>query len=434
MNSYFFNIPSNLVSLLPTPSKIYTTFTELFKHFYSSKNISPDQFYLQHVSENFVNTELSKINPNKSYGIDGIQARFIKDSASEIKLPITYIINLSIDSNTVPTDFKYAKVTPLYKKGNKSQVENYRPISILSVVSKVLEKAIYFQFEKYLKENNILYSYQSGFRKKHSTDTCLIDLMDFLHTNISEGKYVGMVLLDLQKAFDTVDHDILCNKLKHMGVACVGWFESYLKNRLQVVTLDGVNSLPGNVQCGVPQGSILGPLLFLCYVNDMPISIKCKLLLYADDSALLVSWLTPESISQKLSQELKSCHDWLVDNKLSLHIGKTESILFSTKKKNNQSDNFQVFCNGTPVKRVNFVKYLGLTIDSTLSGDSIVSNITEKATSRLKFLYRYKSILKEQSRKILCSALIQCHLDYSCSSWYTNLNKLQATPLDVSSV
>ena len=392
-----------------------------------------DHFYL-HVSENFVNTELSKINPNKSYGIDGIQARFIKDSASEIKLPITYIINLSIDSNTVPTDFKYAKVTPLYKKGNKSQVENYRPISILSVVSKVLEKAIYFQFEKYLKENNILYSYQSGFRKKHSTDTCLIDLMDFLHTNISEGKYVGMVLLDLQKAFDTVDHDILCNKLKHMGVACVGWFESYLKNRLQVVTLDGVNSLPGNVQCGVPQGSILGPLLFLCYVNDMPISIKCKLLLYADDSALLVSWLTPESISQKLSQELKSCHDWLVDNKLSLHIGKTESILFSTKKKNNQSDNFQVFCNGTPVKRVNFVKYLGLTIDSTLSGDSIVSNITEKATSRLKFLYRYKSILKEQSRKILCSALIQCHLDYSCSSWYTNLNKLQATPLDVSSV
>ena len=144
---------------------------------------------------------------------------------------------------------------------------------------------------------------------------------------------MGMVLLDLQKAFDTVDHDILCNKLIHMGVGCIGWFESYLKNRLQVVSLDGVNSKPGFVQCGVPQGSILGPLLFLCYINDMPISIKCKLLLYADDSALLVSGSDPETISQKLSQELKSCHDWLIDNKLSLHVGKTESILFSTKRK-----------------------------------------------------------------------------------------------------
>ena len=122
-----------------------------------------------------------------------------------------------------------------------------------------------------------------------------------------------MVLLDLQKAFDTVDHDILCNKLKHMGVGCVGWFESYLKNRLQVVTLDGTNSEPGLVKCGVPQGSILGPLLFLCYVNDMPMSIKCKLLLYADDSALLISGKDPQSIARELTNELKSCYDWLVD-------------------------------------------------------------------------------------------------------------------------
>ena len=431
MNNYFLNIPKNLVNLLPSPSKIYSTCSESFKHFYLNNNLSPNEFILKHITENFVNTELTKLNANKSYGIDGIQARFIKDSASEINAPIAYIINLSIDTNVVPTDFKFARVKPLYKKGSMNKVENYRPISILSVVSKVLEKAIYFQFEKYLKDKKILYCFQSGFRKNHSTDTCLINLMDYLHTNISEGKYVGMVLLDLQKAFDTVDHDILCNKLKVMGVGCLEWFESYLKNRQQVVTLDGINSTPGFVQCGVPQGSILGPLLFLCYINDMPISIKCKLLLYADDSALLVSGFDPNSIATQLSQELKSCYDWLIDNKLSLHLGKTESILFSTKRKNKINNNFQVFFNTTPITNVNSVKYLGLNLDCTLSGESIVSTITKKATSRLKFLYRYNSILKEQSKKILCSALIQSHLDYCCSSWYTSLNKLQKKRLQV---
>ncbi|CAL4144275.1 unnamed protein product [Meganyctiphanes norvegica] len=245
----------------------------------------------------------------------------------------------------------------------------------------------------------MLYCYQSGFRKSHSTDTCLINLMDYLHTNISEGKYVGMILLDLQKAFDTVDHVILCNKLKNIGVGCVGWFESYITNRLQVVNLDGINSKPGIVQCGVPQGSILGPLLFLIYVNDMPMSVKCKLLLYADDSALLVAGKDPKLIAEKLSNDLKSCHDWLVDNKLSLHLGKTECILFSTKRKIKLENDFKVFHNSTPIKQVKNVSYLGLTLDDTLSGESIITNIIKKASSRLKFLYRYKSILKEKVRK-----------------------------------
>ena len=417
--------------MLPSASQIFSTCSELFKMFYSNNRILPNEFMLHNVSDNFVNTELARLNPNKSYGVDGIQARFIKDSASEIKIPITYIINLSIDTNVFPTELKFARVKPLHKKGNTSQIENYRPISILNVVSKILEKSIYIQLEKYLNDKKLLYCYQSGFRKSHSTDTCLINLMDYLHTNISEGKYVGMILLDLQKAFDTVDHVILCNKLKNIGVGCVGWFESYIKNRLQVVNLDGINSKPGIVQCGVPQGSILGPLLFLIYVNDMPMSVKCKLLLYADDSALLVAGKDPKLIAEKLSNDLKSCHDWLVDNKLSLHLGKTECILFSTKRKIKLENDFKVFHNSTPIKQVKNVSYLGLTLDDTLSGESIITNIIKKASSRLKFLYRYKSILKEKSKKILCSALIQCHFDYCCSSWYSSLNKMQKSRLQI---
>ena len=268
-----------------------------------------------------------------------------------------------------------------------------------------------------------MYSHQSGFRKGHSTDTCLINLMDTLHSSISEGDYVGMVLLDLQKAFDTVNHTILCDKLKLMGIGCVEWFVSYLSNRRQTVTVNKTNSSSGIVTCGVPQGSILGPLLFLCYINDMHLSVQCKLFLYADDSALLVRGKNPSTISECLSENLESCRDWLIDNKLSLHLGKTELILFGTKRKLKKVDNFYIKCGDTIINSVESVKYLGLNLDNDLSGVSIVNNILKKAGGRLKFLYRYSDILNEKSRKTLCSALIQCYFDYSCSSWYAGLNK-----------
>ena len=431
MNNYFLNVASNLVDLLPPAPGIFSIMSNLFKKYYYDKNVIPNSFILRSVTENFVNTELSRLNPKKSYGIDGIQSKFIKDAASEIKIPITYIINLSISSNVVPNEFKYARVKPLFKKGNRNLPENYRPVSILTVVSKVLEKAIFIQFENYLKNNNILYNHQSGFRKRHSTDTCIINLLDYLRTNVSEGNYVGMVLLDLQKAFDTVDHNILCGKLRQMGVGSIEWFKSYLGSRKQLVNIDGINSEPGTVSCGVPQGSLLGPLLFLCYVNDMPISIKCKLLLYADDSAILVSGTDPKIISHILSNELDNANKWLIDNKLSLHLGKTESILFGTKKKLASVNNFHIQCNNTSIKSVKNVSYLGLTLDNTLSGDCIVTNIIKKSSSRLKFLYRYKEILNESSRKILSSALIQCHFDYCCSSWYSSTSKTLKNKLQV---
>ena len=142
-----------------------------------------------------------------------------------------------------------------------------------------------------------------------------------------------MVVLDLQKAFDTVDHQILCNKLYFMGVRNIEWFQSYLKHREQVVTVNGIDSDPGTVNCGVPQGSILGPLLFLIYINDMNISLSCRLSLYADDSALLFSHRDANVIADRLSNELTRCKHWLVDNRLSLHVGKTEALLFGSKRK-----------------------------------------------------------------------------------------------------
>ena len=180
-----------------------------------------------------------------------------------------------------------AMVSPLYKKNDKLEVINYRPISVLTTISKVFEKCVHKQLLQYLIDNNLIYDYQSGFRPHHSTDTCLTYLADTIKASISKGNLVRMMLLDVQKAFDSVDHSILCNKLNAMGVDPT-WFSSYLSARQQCVKTNVATSSFDDITSGVPQGSLIGPLLYLCYSNDMHLSVNSELLLYADDSVILV--------------------------------------------------------------------------------------------------------------------------------------------------
>ena len=209
------------------------------------------------------------------------------------------------------------------KKGNKLEEGNYRPISILGVVSKVLEKIIQEQIYNYISNSDLFYDLQSGFRTSYSTDTCLLYLTDYLRREIDLGKLCGMVLLDLQKAFDTVDHQILLIKLKALGfnsMAC-NWIRSYLTERHQRVDINCTLSEAREITCGVPQGSVLGPLLFLLYINDMKSVCNCNLFLYADDSALVFSNKDIKVIENHLSDELQNIREWLIENKLSLHLG-----------------------------------------------------------------------------------------------------------------
>ena len=255
-NEFFTNIASNLVNKLPASCGMFSVNSSTFQDYYGSKLGGSTRLSLSHVTEDFIEKELRGLNATKSTGLDNIPARFLKDGASILKTPITHIVNLSITTSTVPKEFKIAKVKPLYKKSKQTDVGNYRPVSILNIVSKVMEKAIYIQLENYLVQNNLLYKHQSGFRQSFSTDSCLIHLLDFIKCQSSRGLYTGLVMLDLQKAFDTVNHDILLGKLKAMGLESVEWFRSYLSERSQVVNIGKTLSEPLDVTCGVPQGSL----------------------------------------------------------------------------------------------------------------------------------------------------------------------------------
>jgi hypothetical protein len=427
INNFFTTIAQVLTNKLPVPSNLFSVVSEKFRSYYHGR-VSPGEFSLSEVEIDFIYEELTHLNVDKAVGLDDIAPGFLRDGADKLAPLIAHIVNLSIRSSTVPDDLKHAKVIPLFKKNSRLEVSNYRPISLLSITSKVLEKCVYVQVYDYLTSKNLIYQYQSGFRSGHSMDTCLIYLTDYIRSQLSERKYVGMCLLDVQKAFDSVNHTILCQKLETMGID-YAWFESYLSNRQQLVCIEGNKSDLKEVPCGVPQGSLLGPLLYLCYSNDMVTSVQNKLLLYADDSVIIASDSDPDVVAHSLSKDLKACNDWLIDNQLSLHPGKTELILFGTKRQLSKVDNFHIAFDNHIIKSVDTIKYLGATLDQHLSGEAMVDSIIKKATGRLKFLYRHSQYFNRKLRKDLCSSLIQCHLDYCSTAWFTGLTKKYQTQI-----
>ena len=369
---------------------------------------------------------LSKLNVTKATGCDNISARFLKDASNVIVNPLTYIVNLSIKTGIVPDDFKTARVVPLFKKGDCNLESNYRPVSILPVISKLFERIVFDQFNNYLVKKDLIYKYQSGFRPSFSTDTALTYFTDRVRFNIDNGLYTGVILLDLRKAFDTVNHSILLKKLESIGVDdnAVKWFCSYLIDRKQFVDVSGTYSSCDPIVCGVPQGSILGPLLFSIYVNDMVSATSAsELFLYADDSMVVVSSDSIQVVERTLSLEIEQIKLWLDSNKLSLHLGKTESIVFASKSKLKKVAKLKITCNGTEIESKDKVKYLGVVIDQDLSGTSLGNNIIKKVNSCLKFLYRKRVFLKFKERKLLSNAILQSRFDYGINVYFRNVNQ-----------
>ena len=251
---------------------------------------------------------INSLKKGKSPGCDNISNELIKNVAEGIMLPLVHIYNLSMMNGSVPMSMKIAKVVPIFKKDDPKLVTNYRPISLLTSFSKILEKLIYTRTVKFLNHSKIFSNFQFGFREKHTTTHAVLHFVDKISSALDNHMHTVGIFLDYSKAFDTVDHEILLYKLSQYGVrgTALNWFRSYLADRRQFVSLDGFVSEMQNVTCGVPQGSLLGPLLFILYINDFQFSSDVlSFILFADDSNIFFSHKNPKVLLQTVKGEVQ---------------------------------------------------------------------------------------------------------------------------------
>ena len=292
-------------------------------------------------------------------GHDEVTASILQLSLPFITDPLVFILNMSMSQGLFPAELKIANVLPLYKTDDCMVFNNYRPVSILCMLSKVFEKVMYSRLIDFLEENKILIVNQFGFRKNHSSYMALMVLIDKLTKALENGDYVIGMFLDFSKAFDTVNHQILLEKLEYYGIrgSALAWFESYLADRQQYVTCNGVKSSCKTIKCGVPQGSILGPLLFLLYINDLANICKHTLpVLFADDTNLFNSGKDLTELQDIFNAELKAISTWLKVNKLSLNVKKTHYMVISTKKK--PVPDISIYIEGHLIDKVSCTKFL----------------------------------------------------------------------------
>ncbi len=340
--------------------------------------------------------------------------------------PLASLINRCLENSLFPSAEKCAKITPIYKSEERSLLDNYRPISILPVLSKVFEHVIHRQLYTYLEQNDLLSKNQFGFRTKSSTQHAVMKLSDSIRQNMDKGLMTGAVFVDLRKAFDTVDHARLLWKLTIYGIRNeeLLWFEDYLFNRTQIVAFDGIESLIQPISRGMPQGSILGPLLFVLLINDIDIHLKCcEIILYADDTVIYYADKTCEKIEEQLNHDMEQISNWFVQNNLVMNLkrSKMECVLYGTHHKTSKSRQMEKKVGGTKVVQSQVYEYLGVTMDENLNYIEHVQKTIKKATSRVKLLYRIRQNLSPSTAEIIYKMIIFPIMLY-CNTVYLKLS------------
>ncbi len=428
-NEFFSAIPHQISATInrtnhPESESNSSTFTPLF------------DIETNPISHEEILKTVAELEPKSSYDLNNVSMVFIKKCIAELLNPLHIIFNLSFKTGVVPNRMKTAKVVPIFKAGDPSSPDNYRPISLINNFSKILEKIMANRLTNFLEFNNIISDYQFGFRKGHSTVHPMIHFNNFITDSFNKKQHAIAIFCDLKKAFDTVDHKLLIIKLKRYGVAglALDWFKSYLSNRKQFVYVNGSFSSEIEITIGVPQGSVLGPLLFLLYINDLPQVSKLFSLLFADDTTLLAAHNNLDYLINFVNVEFKKITDYFRKNRLSLHPDKTKFVVFSQSRNidydacrliinNNNDDDIEVRELIRPIGRISgndidpAIRFLGLQIDPELNFKFHVEQIIKKISSALYFLRNAKKCLTDRALKSVYFSIIHSHIIYAIHVW-----------------
>ena len=418
-NDFFANIGPNLAKEIPISKTNYLNYLS---------NPCRENFIFANVLPSTIETALQNLKGKNSAGIDKISTNLLKFMTPTIITPLTHVLNLSFKSGYIPTYLKTAVVKPIFKKGKMDQFTNYRPISLLSSFSKLLEKIAAIQIMKYLNKFKLLYRHQYGFRSGHNTTQPVIQFLDkifkALNNPVQNELSLG-IFIDLTKAFDTCDTEILLNKLQHYGFRGVAqnWFRSYLTGRQQCTSIKGKLSNLLELTCGVPQGSILGPILFLILINDLPNASNFFTILFADDTTLQMSGSDPQSLFNEANIELCKLADWFKANKLTLNVSKTKYIIFRDKSNTTDFSDLNLFIDKENIDRIgmdcneNSFKFVGLHLDEFLSWNKHAESVRKKISSATFALAKLKKTLPSHIKYTIYNSLFRSHIEFGISAW-----------------
>jgi len=417
LNDFFVNVGKNHAEKIPKPK---VDFTEYLKHVDQLNS-----FFFAPVTETEIETEITILPDNKAYGLYSCPVIFLKASRHILSEHLAKLMNLSVKTGRYPTKLKISKIIPVYKADDDSEPSNYRPISLLSVFNRIFEKTMYNRLMLFIENHRLLSSIQYGFRKKHSTHHAIHDIINNIQTNLDNKTFTCAIFIDLAKAFDTVDHRILLKKLYIYGIrGCAhDWFRSYLSGRTQTISIGDNISEKKEITYGVPQGSVLGPLLFLLYINDI---YKCsnvlKFHLFADDTNILYSNKNLKNLEIVINNELLKLQDWFIANKLTINIKKSNYVLYTPlSKKRLDQINIRFFdcLNNQFINLENkkCVKYLGVLIDNELSWNSHIDFLSNKVSRVVGILSKLKHFLPKYVLINIYKTLLQPLLLYGLTIW-----------------
>ena len=407
LNKFYSKIASDLVDNLPQSKFNH-------KHFLKEREID-NPYKVPETTEYEVYTIISKMENKTSHGVDNWSNKMLKHVKEIIALPLSHCINLSLKLNYIPQIWKTARIIPLFKGGDKECPGQYRPIALLPTMTKVLEKVVVNQITQHLTDNELFCPQQFGFRKKHSTEHLITTYLHKLFEAKNEKKMSLSIYLDIKKAFDCLSHTILFDKLKNLGI-CTSWIKAYLSNRTQFTTINGQVSSNTNIKHGVPQGSCIGPLLFLCYIMDLPESTNLSTFLFADDTTVVCSANNCADLYNIANKELQTISNWFRANKLTLNGKKTRFMEHFTKGK--MPHNMCLKLNDNVVQRVHDkgtekeFKLVGIFLDENLSWKSHVHYVQKKIYQIMALLSRAKKCLPQSTKQMIFRCLIQTRINY----------------------